>query len=73
MGEWRAEAWAASFVKAMKEARARRSAEARAARKTEAGQAKQRQAFLGKLHDLAASCSPEALVGIPRATEPNPW
>jgi hypothetical protein len=61
LGVWRAEAWAASFVKAMKEARARRSAEARAARKTEAGQAKQRQAFLGKLHDLAASCSPEAL------------
>ena len=61
LGEWRAEAWAASFVQAMKEARARRSAEARAIRKTEAGQAKQRQAFLGKLHDLAASCSPEAL------------
>jgi hypothetical protein len=61
MGEWRAEAWAASFVKAMKEARARRSAEARAVRKTEAGQAKQRQAFLGKLHNLAAGCSLEAL------------
>jgi hypothetical protein len=60
-GQWQAEAWAASFVQAMKEARARRSAEARAARKTEAGQAKQRQAFLSKLHDLAASCSPEAL------------
>jgi hypothetical protein len=56
-----AAAWAASFVKAVKEARARRSAEARAARKTEAGQAKQRQEFLGKLHGLAARCSPEAL------------
>jgi hypothetical protein len=61
MGESQAEAWAASFVKAMKEVRARRSAEARAARKTEAGRAKQRQAYLGKLHDLAAGCSPEAL------------
>jgi hypothetical protein len=61
LGESQAEAWAASFVKAMKETRARRSAEARAARKTEAGQAKQRQAFLGKLYNLAASCSPEAL------------
>jgi hypothetical protein len=61
LGESQAEAWAASFVKAMKEARARRSAEARAARKTEAGQAKQRQAFLDKLHNLAAGCSPEAL------------
>jgi hypothetical protein len=60
-GESQAEAWAASFVKAMKEVRARRSAEARAVRKTEAGQAKQRQAFLDKLHNLAASCSPEAL------------
>jgi hypothetical protein len=60
-GESQAEEWAASFVKAMKEVRARRSAEARAARKTEAGQAKQRQAFLDKLHNLAASCSPEAL------------
>ena len=61
MGESQAEAWAASFVKAMKEVRARRSAEARAARKTEAGRAKQRQAFLDKLHNLATGCSPEAL------------
>jgi hypothetical protein len=61
MGESQAEAWAASFVKAMKEARARRSAEARAVRKTEAGQATQRQAFLDKLHNLAAGCSPETL------------
>jgi hypothetical protein len=61
MGESQAESWAASFVRAMKEARARRSAEARAVRKTEAGQAKQRQVFLDKLHNLAAGCSPEAL------------